>query len=285
MARDRHATSTVDHALTTVRELAATAAPISLEELDEAALLSRVDTKFAVRRDRAVELVAQFVDSYRVLDVSGCRLTTYDTRYFDTPQFGLYRQHQTGRATRLKVRRRRYCQSNTTFFEVKARTNTGRTDKTRTVVNHAVDAPLTATEHQIVLDVSGSAFINLEPSATTAFDRLTLVSPDRSERLTIDFDLALSAAQGHTSFDDLAIVEVKRANASASAGAIGALRRMGSRPSSMSKYCVAVALGADGIQRNRIKPTLLSLERLLDRDLLNPKRGSFDTNATNTAAV
>lgn len=275
-ALDKALDTALDATLDTVRTIAQSAAPVHLDELDDAELLRRVDTKYLVHRDVAIDLVAELTHSYRVLDVQGCRLTTYDTRYFDTAELCCYQSHQTGRANRLKIRRRRYIQSDTTFFEVKRRRNTGTTEKDRIVVSGPLDDPLRPIEIELLEATERERLDGLVHQATTTFDRIALVAPTKDERLTIDFGLSVSAGAATTSFPTVAVVEVKRMTASRSVGANATLRRRSIRPEPVSKYCLAIALAGNGVRRNRLKPVLRTIDSIDDthrRRRPRPDRG------------
>ena len=68
---------------------------------------------------------------YKVLTISGLRQGRYETRYFDTADYEMYTKHHNGKLNRYKVRFRTYVDSEMNFFEVKFKTNTGRTRKSR----------------------------------------------------------------------------------------------------------------------------------------------------------
>jgi hypothetical protein len=60
--------------------------PVTLEELDEgAALLRRVDNKYAVEREAFGRLLERLRDDHDVLEIEGERAFAYCTTYFDTP--------------------------------------------------------------------------------------------------------------------------------------------------------------------------------------------------------
>ena len=66
--------------------------PISLAEMERVSLLNRTDTKYVMGVSQLQRALAQIRDQYRVLEVNGTRLNHYQTLYFDTPDFALYRQ-------------------------------------------------------------------------------------------------------------------------------------------------------------------------------------------------
>ena len=104
--------------------------PITLSEMDEVKLMNRTDTKFVFPRTILREILADLSKGYRVLEINGKRISTYQTLYFDTADFGYYLDHHNGVGNRFKVRIRNYVESDLFFLEVKNKYK-GRTDKKR----------------------------------------------------------------------------------------------------------------------------------------------------------
>ncbi|HYN89599.1 MAG TPA: VTC domain-containing protein [Ardenticatenaceae bacterium] len=97
--------------------------PIRLVQMDEVALLDRVDTKYVMRASELYHALPSLVEQYRVLDVEGSRLNRYQSLYFDSADLALYLRHHNGAQNRFKVRSRRYVESTRSFLEVKLNTN------------------------------------------------------------------------------------------------------------------------------------------------------------------
>ena len=60
--------------------------PISLEEMDSAALMNRVDTKFVFHQKYLPSFLGWLHESYRVLEINNYRSISYHSLYFDTPE-------------------------------------------------------------------------------------------------------------------------------------------------------------------------------------------------------
>ena len=105
--------------------------PVSLEEMDQVKLMDRVETKFVFNLDSLPRLLSHMETGYRILEISGTRSHCYHTVYYDTPALELYHLHQRGRLNRYKIRFRKYCDSELSFFEIKFKNNKGRTIKKR----------------------------------------------------------------------------------------------------------------------------------------------------------
>src|SRR5947209_8213189 len=90
-------------------DLLATFDAVSLDELDErAALLKRVDHKFAVPWSTFAELAERLRESHQVLEIEGQRTFAYSSAYFDTPDLRCFVDHVKDRLPRFKARSRLY---------------------------------------------------------------------------------------------------------------------------------------------------------------------------------
>jgi hypothetical protein len=241
----------IDRAVLTLR-------PIDLAEMDSVSLMNRVDTKYAMRDALLAELLTSLADSYRVLEVVGVRKSPYSSLYFDTPTRACYYEHHNGHACRRKFRMRSYTASNLTFFEIKQRTNKGRTVKKRVMIP-GITTLLAPEATALVEKVAGSA-VALSPQIYTEFSRITLVGVDFTERVTIDVDLDFHRDQQHAALPGIAIVEVKQARASRNSVIRQRLRDLQVRPMRVSKYCVGSALLDPTLKRNRFKSKLMTLQ-------------------------
>src|ERR1051326_3393647 len=93
--------------------------PISLKEMDNVKLMNRTDTKFLFNIKYLPEILDEVKDHYRILEVEGKRLSRYETLYYDTEEFEMYKAHHQGRLNRFKIRHRTYVESSLGFLEVK----------------------------------------------------------------------------------------------------------------------------------------------------------------------
>jgi hypothetical protein len=163
--------------------------PISLAELDAAALMNRVDAKYVLSLADLPYVLEALTGDYRALEVEGARLCRYATLYFDTPALDLYARHHMGRADRYKVRSRWYLESDAAFFEVKRRNNHGRTIKER-IPTEALLTQLTPEASRFVDAIEPDGARPLCSTLWNEFSRLTLVSKRRLERVTFDLHLS-----------------------------------------------------------------------------------------------
>lgn len=219
--------------------------PVELADvLAAAALTTRVDQKYLVPTALLPELVARLPERLGVLSIDGRRIFAYESVYFDTAEFALYRQHLQGRRKRYKARTRTYRDTGDVMFEVKLKGPRGATVKERLPYAAGEGAGLTGTGrdflHAVVDQAYGLTVPELEPRLTTAYRRATLVDLARQSRATIDLDLRWSDGEISWAADDLALVESKSATGGGAVDSV--LAALGVRPVRLSKYCIGVAL-------------------------------------------
>jgi hypothetical protein len=223
--------------------------PLSLSELDaRAALLRRVDNKYAVPLRAFAELERRLSDEHQMLEIDGRRIFAYSTTYFDTPDLLCLTDHIHDRAPRFKARTRLYEDSGQCVFEVKIKRSEDETDKRqidyrqedrRHLTEAAYDCIRTALD-DLGLELPGDLHMTL----TTSFRRITLASKAGSDRLTCDFGVKLVAPSEDTAamHGDLVLVETK--SESGNSPADHDLSRMSCDRVSLSKYRVGmVAVG------------------------------------------
>ncbi len=264
---------------------------ISLSEMAEVSLLNRVDTKYLVPPEELTSLLAQLRRDYKIFAHRGQRIHGYQTLYFDTQEHAMYLRHHNGLATRLKVRKRWYLESELAYLEVKRRTNRLRTIKKRVRIS-AMENQLFSERPVGVTPRRGSQQFSKEwewlrencsydvsslvSRIWTHFERITLVDLALQERVTIDHNLRFCDANRATLRDPMSVsslegldwkstqrqfcvVEVKRGSSRNRSPVMDALRGRHILPSSFSKYCIGTALLQPQIKHNRFKPILRAL--------------------------
>jgi hypothetical protein len=235
--------------------------PISLREMDAVALLNRVDVKYILTPEQLLAALAPLRHSYRVLNVEEVRLNRYQTLYFDTPEFDLYRVHHNGSQSRYKVRFRTYMDSGLTFFEVKAKNNKGRTLKSRLRVPQP-QPQLDETFEEFLQTVLNRPTPTLEAKLWNSFTRVTLVSTTQVERLTIDFDLSFAGGERTTRVPNLVIAEVKQNGFTRRSEFVHRMHSVHADQMGFSKYCIGAALHYPHLKQNNFKPIFLRLRKM-----------------------
>ena len=247
----------------TAAGLVAPLAATSLSELEQrAALQTRRERKYIVSIDTLTDLVHVLQPDHGVLDIDGRRAFAYDSVYFDSQCRACYRAHIQGRRKRFKARSRLYVDSGRCVFEVKLKGSDGQT------VKHALEQPreahgvLTASAERFLTETLAPIALPLATGVmsaclSTRYDRLTLVSLQRAERLTCDLGLTLVSADGRLGSIARGDVLIETKSATGISHADTVLRRLGQRPlDNLSKYCIGVALHDAGVSTNPWRHTL-----------------------------
>ena len=239
-------------------------APITLAEMSSVKLMNRTDTKFVTTLPKLIQLLKMAQDDYYAQEIDGERNMLYDTTYFDTNDYAMYRQHQCGHTNRQKIRFRTYVSSHLQFMEVKTKNNHGRTKKKRIEVT---DMDLT--------DVGKREFLashlhfdvdTLIPHMHNYFRRITQVNKAKTERLTIDTSLQFHNVQTNVDRDmgPLVIIELKR-DGLVFSPVLEMLRQLHIHPHGFSKYCMGAALTNQQLPVHRFKKKLRDVERILSK--------------------
>jgi hypothetical protein len=245
------------------KELLSLFVPVSLNEIDSAKLMDRVDIKYILHSSKIQDIMLKMDGAYRVLEINETRQFPYLTTYYDTNDYSFFNQHVTGRPERSKVRFRNYLSTGTTFLEIKKRTINRRTIKWR------IEKGLPSDN---MLDENSSDFIRkyvphepgiLSPVIKNTFTRITLVSKEMDERITIDYDLSFSDPHGNRAdFPFIGIIELKKEGFSRTSRMTQIMRSDSLHPTSFSKYCIGTSLFYDLPKRNLLKPNMLQINKI-----------------------
>ena len=128
----------------TLNSLLADLDVIGLDEMNErAAMLTRVDRKYALDASTASAILSRLPEGVLVLQIAGQVSQGYTSTYYDTPDMDSYLLTALKRRRRFKVRARTYLSTGTSFLEVKTRGPRGLTVKKRMSIQpHEAGAPL-----------------------------------------------------------------------------------------------------------------------------------------------
>lgn len=238
----------------------ATFRPISLDEMANVRLMNRTDTKYVMRLDELPGLLAQAQGDYMAQETDGRRLMAYRTTYYDTADWQTLRAHTTGRRTREKIRVRRYA-SGLTFVEVK-RKSKGRTKKSRMATHTRPDGQMTTEAKSFVDSHSRYPSASLSPALGNTFWRITLVNNAKTERLTIDAQIAVENLRNGmcASLPNAVVVEVKR-DVRKPSRIMEWLHAKGLRPCGFSKYAYGALMTDSSLPIGKMKPKMRQLIR------------------------
>ncbi|MCP4631315.1 MAG: polyphosphate polymerase domain-containing protein [candidate division Zixibacteria bacterium] len=234
-----------------------------IEQMAKYSLLRRVDTKFLYPASKLGTLIKLLGEYYGILPASEQPIASYQTLYFDSPDKIFYYQHHRGKRDRFKIRIRHYLDRKLTFMEVKCKTNHNITNKVRRKLDY-LNNSINGDEQSFLRDQMPYDPTTIVSQVWTNFYRITLVGLGFKERLTVDLGLTFEADDKQHSMQELAIIEIKQPRFWSRSPAMIALRTLGVRPSSMSKYCTAQATLFPSLRSNRFHPSLRDIRRIIN---------------------
>lgn len=109
----------------------------------------------------------------------------YQTTYFDTPDNAMYLKHHNGKMNRHKIRQRKYVSTNSSFLEVKYKTNKKVTIKNR-IETESQKHSFLESEISFIRKETPYSGPDLVFVLNNKFKRLTLIHREKLDRCTID---------------------------------------------------------------------------------------------------
>lgn len=234
---------------------------ITLEEMDSVMLMDRMDSKYAFGQERLENLLKQLKSSYRVLEVSGHRISRYESVYFDTRDFALYRHHHSGRSNRYKIRFRKYVESGLSFFEIKFKNNKNRTIKKR-ITHPEIEEVIQGNTEKFLAERTHFHSSDLEAKLRVNFFRITLVNRFSPERVTLDLHLNFQNNGLVETMHNLVIAETKQ-DKSVRSDFVKLMKQQHIREGSISKYCYGVSCLFKEIKNNNFRPQIKQFNKLI----------------------
>ena len=230
---------------------------IGIKDMGGVRLLDRKETKYVLRQDQLSELLTRIRKDYLLFIAEQSFFQLYSTSYYDTADFKLYLDHHNGHSNRYKIRERSYLESDDRFLEVKFKDNKKMTTKKR------LRSDSNRNWKAFLLEHSPYDLAKLEKKLTVAYRRIALVDKQRSERVTIDFNLSLSHADESYYVPGLVILEIKR-NRFAKKGPLDdSLNHLRIKPFRISKYCMGVYALYSHVKSNLLKKKIIRIAKLL----------------------
>ncbi len=243
----------MDENLCGIHDILQQSNPIALNDMDSVSLQNRIDRKYVLHINQVAQLLKEIGAHYFVLDIDEKRLFTYHTIYFDTPNLQFYTDHHNGLLNRIKVRCRKYVESNQTYFEIKRKHLGYRTDKFRKTIDEMI-LNLGEEEYaQIKNRYVKREVNNLEISLDNYFKRTTLVSKNMTERVTLDFNLSFRKDATEKTVNDIVVIEVKQQKYDETSAVVQALKRARIYPERISKYTFGILMMNEGVKYNSFK--------------------------------
>lgn len=246
-----------------INQLLAPFSKIGLADMDNVKLMNRVDTKFVLTNEQLEEVLPLLSEHYHVVEIVGKTVCSYESLYYDNEELDFYHDHHKKRLNRVKIRYRKYLDSDISFLEIKHKFK-GRTNKMRIPSDKLFEE--LPTEHVKFIDdsVDLSFTEKLVPTLTNNYKRITLVGKKLPERLTLDLDLSFRKGDQTAELDFLAIAELKQEKVSRKSPFFRLMKERQLRPLRLSKYCMGVLqLSQDvDVKYNRFKKKILKINKL-----------------------
>jgi hypothetical protein len=228
-------------------------------------LLRRTDNKLVIGADRIAGLIAPLLGSYALLHGGITTFSPYSTLYYDTEDLRSFHDHRRGRRLRHKIRVRHYHDRKVSFLEIKSRRSELVSFKHRSPMVYGADE-LGPAELAFITGCTGWNAGLLRPTIWIDYQRATLIGLEHSERFTIDLDVRCAPADDRdavrTDLAEIAFLEVKQAPIKLSSPVMRAVRALGLRRTSVSKYCTGIALSGLATTRARFRAVLRATETL-----------------------
>lgn len=234
---------------------------VSLAELDAVALQNRIDSKYVLHEDEMMTLFPCLLKNYRVLSINGLRSFTYENNYFDTKDLLFYKDHHNGYANRIKVRSRKYVESNLCYFEIKKKEKVNRTNKHRISLDNIV-SEINEEKQDLVQSFTRKNLNDLKLILKNNFNRITLVNNDFTERVTIDFNLQFSDKKNEVEFNNIIVLEIKQSKSTQISPLVAFLKENNTRESSFSKYIFGVISLKPDMKKNNFLPIIKTVSKI-----------------------
>ena len=178
-----------------IEELVSVLPPITLAEMSAVRLMKRTDCKYLTNLPTLMRLLELTRNSYFIQERT--RISPYATTYWDDANYTFYHTHQAGHRPRVKIRVRTYVCSQCSFLEIKTKDNHGKTRKQRVQVPSVEAVVNNHVGNDFLQQHLGLSLDKIAPTVSNRFERITLVNRNKTERLTIDFDIRFINCETH----------------------------------------------------------------------------------------
>lgn len=221
-------------------------------------LLNRVEKKYLLNCNEFIDILNELKTNYFCLEINESLINNYNNIYFDTQNFDFYLQHHNNISKRLKIRKRFYETTNTSFLEIKQKTNE-RTFKSRLKIENHSEFLNTDELNFINQNNLINNFKGIQSKVQINYKRLSLINIEFTERLSFDFDIEFISGSTTISLSNIIIAESKQCEKFKS-HFINVVKEFNINQIAFSKYCIAISKLYPTIKHNNFKPQLILLE-------------------------
>ncbi len=220
------------------------------------------ESKFILGAKKLKKVLEEIKDDYYVLQIKNQRIFKHTNEYYDTQDYKLYMAYHNGSGTRYLIKNNEVEGVKDQSIEIKYQSNKGEISKVKQKVKKT--------------DISEFVQENtpFNPEALTKtlknkFYRIVLIHKKNKEKITIDLNLKLSNKKNKIKLPYVAIVEVKQEKFSLYSDFMLSLRKHNVQRTSLSKYCIGVALLNKDVKKNKFKSKLLAISKINDSESYN----------------
>lgn len=234
---------------------------VNNDSLPESMLINRVDTKFFFEENYLDDILSSIYEAYSIIDYGHGLINNYFTEYFDTKDFLFYKHHHNRKNKRLKLRFRSYVNSEIDYFEVKKKIYKRTVKERKKIEKEFLDDNLE------LFRIKRNIEDEIETKLFTKFNRITFVNNDKSERVTLDFNLEFLIDEKNVKLPNIIILELKQERLNRTSKLFKILRDKNIRKSKFSKYFVGVNLLYSDIKSNSFKETKLKMNKFKIKEI------------------
>ena len=250
-----------------IRTLVSELPPITLDEMKSIRLMKRTDTKFVTNIETLARLLKMCHGHYYAQRVADDPVSPYTTLYFDDlDRHEMFSRHQAGHRPRTKVRARTYINGGISFLEIKKKDNHGKTRKKRIEVPDIEAVMFDRAGEDFLTERTGYTWDDIKPTVRNYFNRITLVNYEKTERLTIDFDLRFYnyETEQEATMGRAVIIELKR-DGRVPSPILPLLRQLRIHQNGFSKYCIGSVITNPNLRINNFKAKLTDIRKCVER--------------------
>ncbi len=238
--------------------------PITFAEYQLMNFKEAAETKFILNAKKLNKLLKEVSDKYDILEIGNKRVLNFTNEYFDTEDYKLYMAYHNGKGNRYLIKNSESEESKKKHLEIKFHSNKGSVSK----MKKKSKAGKITNEKSRVFIQENTPYNpeTLKLALKNQYSRIVLIHKKNKEKVTIDLDLTCSNEKGKLKLPHLAIVEVKQEKFSLYSDFIVSLRNKNIQKTSLSKYCIGVALLNKDVKKNKFKSKLLAISKLNDSE-------------------
>jgi hypothetical protein len=224
------------------------------------------ESKFILSAKKLKKVLEEIKGDYYILQIKDKRIFKYTNEYYDTEDYKMYLAYHNGNGTRYLIKNNEVEGVKNRSIEIKCQSNKGEVSKVkRKAKGNDIDNSVYI--KQFVQEHTPYNPSILKKTLKNKFYRIVLVHKKNKEKISIDLNLKISNTKNKKKLPHLAIVEVKQERFSLYSDFVLSLRKYNVQRTSLSKYCIGVALLNKDVKKNKYKSKLLAISKINDNEI------------------